>query len=71
MAATGLTRFPLVERGDGRRLVGIITLRDLLEARVRSLEAGGRRERMLPLRLGCPCRVRGRDGAAPGPDLVR
>jgi CBS domain-containing protein len=54
----------VVERGEARRLVGIITLRDLLEARVRNLEAERRRERMLPLRLGRPWRVRGRRGGA-------
>ena len=50
MAETGLTRFPVVERGAGRRLVGIIALGDLLEARLRNLEAERRRERVLPLR---------------------
>src|SRR5215831_2924863 len=39
MAETGLTRFPVVERGNPRRLVGMIALTDLLEARVRNLEA--------------------------------
>jgi len=37
-AETGFTRFPVVERGEGRRLVGMVALRDLLEARVRNLE---------------------------------
>ncbi len=60
MAATGLTRFPVVDRADGRRIAGIIALADLLEARVRNLEAERRRERVLPLRLVLPWRVRGR-----------
>src|SRR5262249_37033558 len=50
MASTGLTRFPVVERGPARRLVGIIGLFDLLQARVRNLEAERRRERVLRVR---------------------
>jgi len=46
MAATGLTRFPVVDRTDPPKLVGMIALRDLLAARVRNLEAEQRRERM-------------------------
>ena len=37
MAETGLTRFPVVERGDERTLVGMIGLQDLLSARTRNL----------------------------------
>ncbi|HBZ69505.1 MAG TPA: chloride channel protein [Deltaproteobacteria bacterium] len=51
MAETSLTRFPVVERSDSRRVVGMIGLFDLLEARVRNLEAERRRERILPLTL--------------------
>ncbi len=57
MAETGLTRFPVVERGVARRLLGIVALRDLLEARVRDLEAERRRERVLPLRPVFPRRA--------------
>jgi len=64
MAETGLTRFPVVERGEGRRLVGIIALRDLLEARMRILEAEHRRERVLPLRLVFPWSKRRRPSDA-------
>src|SRR5438128_6265830 len=60
MAETGLTRFPVVERGEARRLIGIIALSDLLQARVRSLEAERRRERVLPLRLLLPRGIRRR-----------
>jgi chloride channel protein, CIC family len=63
MAETGLTRFPVVERDDRRKLVGIIALTDLLEARVRNLEAERRRERILPLRLVLPWRPRRRKKA--------
>jgi H+/Cl- antiporter ClcA len=54
MAVTGLTRFPVVERTDRRKLVGIIALTDLLKARARNLEAEHRRERVLPVRLILP-----------------
>jgi chloride channel protein, CIC family len=51
MAESGFTRFPVVERNESRRLVGMIALFDLLEARVRILEAERRRERILPVNL--------------------
>jgi H+/Cl- antiporter ClcA len=49
MAGTGLTRFPVVERGRHGRLVGMIALTDLLVARTRNLEAEERRERLFAL----------------------
>ena len=51
MAELGLTRFPVVERGDRRKLVGMIGLRDLLAARTRNLEEERSRERVLRVRL--------------------
>ena len=51
MAETGLTRFPVVERGDERKLVGVIGLRDLLSARTRNLTEERDRERVLRIRL--------------------
>jgi H+/Cl- antiporter ClcA/CBS domain-containing protein len=51
MAERGRTRFPVVEREDSRRLVGMISLNDLLQARTRMLEEERRRERVLRLRL--------------------
>jgi chloride channel protein, CIC family len=51
MAETGLTRFPVVERGPGRNLVGMVSLEDLLRARTRNLEEERRRERMLRIHL--------------------
>ncbi|HLY38375.1 MAG TPA: chloride channel protein [Candidatus Binatia bacterium] len=54
MAETGLTRLPVVERGGRPRLLGMVSLTDLLQARVRNLEAERRRERFLPLRIGRP-----------------
>ena len=51
MAETGFTRFPVVDRGDQQKLLGIIGLRDLLSARTRNLEEERNRERVLRLRL--------------------
>jgi len=49
MAATGLTRFPVVDREDPTRLVGSISLNNLLAARVVQLESETRREQVLQL----------------------
>jgi len=54
MAETGLTRFPVVERDGSRKLVGMVSLDDLLKARAHTLDAERRRERVLPLRLMFP-----------------
>ncbi len=51
MAESGLTRFPVVDRGDKRKLLGIISLRDLLSARARNLEEERARERVLRVHL--------------------
>ena len=51
MAETGVTRFPVVTRGAAKKLLGVIALNDLLQARVRNLEAERRRERVLRVRL--------------------
>ncbi|MCO5177801.1 MAG: CBS domain-containing protein [Thermomicrobiales bacterium] len=64
MAETRLTRFPVVDRQTGR-VVGMISLNDLLMARVRNLEAERRRERVLPVRFTNPlhsARDSSRDG---------
>jgi chloride channel protein, CIC family len=60
MADSGLTRFPVVERGPKRKLLGMIALDDLLKARVRNLDAERRRERVLRVRFPF---VLGRPGA--------
>lgn len=49
MAGTGLTRFPVVD--DDGRLAGMISLHDLLMARVRNLKEERQRERVLRIRL--------------------
>jgi len=50
MAATGLTRLPVVDPDDARRVVSIVTLRDLLHARSRALTEERERERTLKVR---------------------
>ncbi|HET8570479.1 MAG TPA: chloride channel protein [Candidatus Limnocylindria bacterium] len=54
MAETGLTRMPVVERDDPTRLVSVISLRDLLGARVQALEEERERERTLRIRTFIP-----------------
>lgn len=51
MADTAVTRLPVVDRQDPRRVIGMISLADLLRARTRDLDAERRRERILRLRL--------------------
>ncbi len=51
MAETGKTRFPVVSPDDSHHLLGMVSLYDLLRARIRSLEEERRRERMLRLHL--------------------
>ena len=51
MAETGFTRFPVVERDETRKLVGMISLNDLLRARTRALEEERNRERVLRMHL--------------------
>ena len=57
MAETGLTRLPVVTRDGSNTFLGIVSLRDLLQARLRNLEAEQRRERLLPVRLAFPRRL--------------
>jgi CIC family chloride channel protein len=45
MAETGRNRIPVVDPADAGRLVGLVSLKDLLKARVRHLEEERRRER--------------------------
>ena len=51
MAETGFTRMPVVERDEDRKLVGMISLEDLLHARTRNLTEERSRERVLRIRL--------------------
>jgi chloride channel protein, CIC family len=58
MAETGFTRFPVVERSNPHKLLGIISLSDLLKARTHHLEEEHRRERVLRIGLRFPLRSR-------------
>jgi chloride channel protein, CIC family len=51
MAETGFTRLPVLDASAGGKLVGMVSLNDLLRARTRSLEEERRRERVLRLRI--------------------
>jgi CBS domain-containing protein len=53
MADKGITSMPVVERGT-RRLLGIVSLDDLLKARTRHLEEERRREQVLRFRYFSP-----------------
>jgi CIC family chloride channel protein len=65
MAETGRTDLPVVDRARPRSLLGHITLRDMLKARVRHLEEEGRRERLLPMSLVVPRWLRSTPGVPP------
>jgi CBS domain-containing protein len=51
MAETGYTRMPVVDSGEERRIVGMVSLDDLLHARARNLSEERSRERVLRIRL--------------------
>jgi chloride channel protein, CIC family len=56
MAETGFTRFPVVARDKPQKLLGMVSLSDLLRARVRNLAEERQRERVLHMRLLFPRR---------------
>jgi CBS domain-containing protein len=62
MAATGLTRFPVVQASGGKELLGLISLPDLLKAREFSVQEEHHRERVLRLRVPPSLRWRGFGG---------
>jgi len=51
MAETGKTRLPVVDPADSHKLLGLISLNDLLHARVRAIDEERKRERVLRIRL--------------------
>jgi CBS domain-containing protein len=51
MAESGFTRMPVVDRSPERKLLGVVSLEDLLRARTRNLEEERLRERVLKIRL--------------------
>jgi H+/Cl- antiporter ClcA/predicted transcriptional regulator len=60
MAETGFTRLPVVSRQAPSQLLGLISLNDLLKARMHHLEEERRRERILRIRPFAPLRARRR-----------
>jgi H+/Cl- antiporter ClcA len=51
MASSGFTRMPVLDPGVGRKLVGMVSLQDLLRARTRNLSEERDRERVIRIRL--------------------
>ena len=51
MAETGLTDFPVLDPDKERTLVGMISIKDLLSARIQNLEEERDRERVLRIRM--------------------
>jgi CBS-domain-containing membrane protein len=51
MVESGFTRLPVVDRDDETRLLGMVSLDDLLRARGRNLEEERTRERLIRLRM--------------------
>jgi CBS domain-containing protein len=70
MAETGMTSLPVVKRDNPRQMVGNITLRDMLKARMKHIEEEKRRERPLPLSLMVPGWLRRSPGIPPSGQLV-
>jgi chloride channel protein, CIC family len=58
MAGSGFTRLPVTDSNGERRLLGMVSLDDLLRARTRNLEEERARERVLRLRFPMRGRVR-------------
>ncbi len=56
MAESGITRMPVVERESMHKLVGMVSLNDLLKARSRVLNEERKRERILRIRFFRPGR---------------
>jgi H+/Cl- antiporter ClcA/predicted transcriptional regulator len=51
MAESGFTRFPVLDPESDQRIVGMVSLNDLLRARTRNLEDERARERVLRIRM--------------------
>jgi chloride channel protein, CIC family len=51
MAESGFTRFPVLDPQSDQRIVGMVSLNDLLRARTRNLEDERARERVLRIRM--------------------
>jgi CBS domain-containing protein len=51
MAETGKTRMPVVDPSNSGKLLGMVSLNDLLHARVRALDEERKRERVIRIHL--------------------
>ena len=58
MTESGVTRMPVLLNENDRKLVGMVSLQDLLRARTRNLEEERRRERVLRIHFPFGARVR-------------
>lgn len=67
MAETGRTQLPVVDRDDPTKLLGWVTLRDMLKARMRHLEEERRQEGPLPIRIVLPRWLGRRSVVPPAP----
>jgi CIC family chloride channel protein len=59
IASTGLTKMPVVKRSEPEKVIGIVSLSDLMKARLAAQDTEQRRERVL--HLSVPLLFRGRD----------
>jgi chloride channel protein, CIC family len=64
MASSGVTRMPVVERAT-RRVVGVVSLAQLLQARLRDVQEARDAEQVLRFRLVMPIRRASRRGRVP------
>jgi chloride channel protein, CIC family len=58
MAESGFTRFPVLDPDENEKIMGMVSLRDLLQARTRNLEDERARERVLRIRMPFGRRVK-------------
>jgi chloride channel protein, CIC family len=68
MAETGCTRLPVVDGAEPPHLIGLVTLKEALKARMRHLEEERRRETVLPLSVVIPFARFGRRATPRPPD---
>ena len=59
IASSGFTKMPVVKRLEPRKVIGVVSLADLMKARLAAQDTEERRERVL--HLGVPLLFRGRD----------
>ena len=65
MADSGFTRFPVVESADSPKLVGMVSLHDLLTAMNRNIAEERTRERILHIRMFLPSRSKASEPSEP------